>query len=45
MCYLLLLFYKVESLRQNRIILVLVLAYLHEHFDHVLNTVADVAFV
>ena len=35
---------EVESW-QYRIILVLVLAYVHEHFDHVLNTMAYVAFV
>lgn len=45
MSNLLLFLHEIESFRQYGIILVLVLAHLHEHFDHVLNTMADVAFV
>ena len=36
---------EVESFWQDRIILVLVLAYLDWHFNHILNEMADDAFV
>ena len=42
---LVLLFNEVQPFRYNGIVFVLVFADLHEHFDHVLHTVADRALV
>ena len=42
---LLVLLYEIQSFRDDRIVLVLVLAYLHEDFNHVLHTVTNVALV
>lgn len=36
---------QIQPLRNDRIILILVLSYLHQDFDHILDPVADASFV
>jgi len=42
---LVILLYKIETFRNDRIILILVLLNLHENFDHILNPVANAALI
>ena len=41
----LVLLHEVQTLRDDRVVLVLILAHLHEHLDHVLDPVGDCPFV